>query len=218
MTENVLSRSDMQLAMERLLAQYPGARAELDFENPLELLIATILSAQCTDVRVNLVTPALFARAKTASDYAEMPIEELEGFIKTCGLYKSKAKNIKATGQILVEDFDGTVPGTREELVQLPGVGRKTANVVLSNAYGVPAFAVDTHVFRVANRIGLVSAKNVEETERQLMENIPDRLWIDGHHALIVHGRRVCKARKPMCDICTLNGICLYSIANAVEL
>ncbi len=218
MTENVLSRSDMQLAMERLLAQYPGARAELDFENPLELLIATILSAQCTDVRVNLVTPALFARAKTASDYAEMPIEELEGFIKTCGLYKSKAKNIKATGQILVEDFDGTVPGTREELVQLPGVGRKTANVVLSNAYGVPAFAVDTHVFRVANRIGLVSAKNVEETERQLMENIPDRLWIDGHHALILHGRRVCKARKPMCDICTLNGICLYSIANAVEL
>ena len=218
MTENVLSRSDMQLAMERLLAQYPGARAELDFENPLELLIATILSAQCTDVRVNLVTPALFARAKTASDYADMPIEELEGFIKTCGLYKSKAKNIKATGQILVEDFDGTVPGTREELVQLPGVGRKTANVVLSNAYGVPAFAVDTHVFRVANRIGLVSAKNVEETERQLMENIPDRLWIDGHHALILHGRRVCKARKPMCDICTLNGICLYSIANAVEL
>lgn len=218
MTEKLLSRSEMQLAMERLLAQYPGARAELDFENPLELLIATILSAQCTDVRVNLVTPALFARAKTASDYAEMPIEELEGFIKTCGLYKSKAKNIKATGQILVEDFDGTVPGTREELVQLPGVGRKTANVVLSNAYGVPAFAVDTHVFRVANRIGLVSAKNVEETERQLMENIPDRLWIDGHHALILHGRRVCKARKPMCDICTLNGICLYSIANAVEL
>lgn len=207
-----LTKKETHEAMTRLLALYPDARAELDFKNPLELLIATILSAQCTDVRVNLVTPALFERAKTAADYANLPIDELETLIKTCGLYKSKAKNIQMTGRILAEDYGGVVPDTREELVKLPGVGRKTANVVLANAYGVPTFAVDTHVFRVSNRIGLVDAKNVEETEQQLMKYIPKEFWVEGHHALILHGRRVCKARKPMCEECTLQGLCLFSV------
>lgn len=206
-----LKKAEIREAMEILLSLYPGARAELDFTNPLELLIATILSAQCTDVRVNLVTPDLFARCKTAHDYATIPIEELEGLIKTCGLYKSKAKNIKATGHILEEQFGGEVPSTREELQTLPGVGRKTANVVLANAFDVPTFAVDTHVFRVSNRIGLVEAKDVQKTEMQLMKNIPDEYWVDGHHALILHGRRVCKARGPLCEECELNGLCKYS-------
>lgn len=206
-----LKKADIQIVMERLFSLYPNARAELDFTNPLELLIATILSAQCTDVRVNQVTPALFSRCKTAEAYAEIPIEELEELVRTCGLYKSKAKNIKMTGRILHEEYNGEVPEKREDLEKLPGVGRKTANVVLSNAFGVPAFAVDTHVFRVANRIGIVDAKDVVQTEKQLLKKIPEEQWIDGHHALILHGRRVCKARTPICEECTLNDVCKYA-------
>lgn len=198
--------------MRALMDLYPDARAELDYTNPLELLIATILSAQCTDVRVNKVTPALFERAPNPEAYASMPIGELEELIRTCGLYQSKAKNIQGAAQMLLDDFNGEVPSTREELMRLPGVGRKTANVVLSNAFDTLAFAVDTHVFRVANRIGLVNAKNVDDTERQLMANVPEEWWIHAHHALILHGRRVCKARAPQCEECVLNGTCRYSI------
>lgn len=191
---------------------YPDARAELDYTNPWELLVATILSAQCTDVRVNMVTPALFERAPNPETAAAMPLKEIEEYIRTCGLYQSKAKNIWGAAQMLLDDFNGEVPSTREELMRLPGVGRKTANVVLSNAFATPAFAVDTHVFRVANRIGLVTAKNVDETERQLMKVVPEEWWIHAHHALILHGRRVCKARSPQCSECVLNGTCRYSI------
>lgn len=212
MKKRVLTKKEIKEVMERLLALYPNAKSELDFTSPFELLVATILSAQCTDVRVNLVTPALFQRANTPQKMAEVPIEELESLIKTCGLYISKAKNIRATSHILVDRFGGEVPNTREELVTLPGVGRKTANVVLANAFGVPTFAVDTHVFRVSNRAGLVDAKNVEATEDQLTRRIPDEFWVDGHHALILHGRRVCKARKPLCEECTLKGLCLFSL------
>lgn len=206
----LLYKKEMTEAMRILLSMYPDQKSELDFTNPLELLVATILSAQCTDVRVNLVTPALFARAKTAKDYAEIELEELESLVKTCGLYKSKAKNIRMTGRILEEEFGGRVPATREELMQLPGVGRKTANVVLANAFDVPTFAVDTHVHRVSNRTGLADAKTADETEQQLMRHLPEDTWVGGHHALILHGRRVCKARKPMCEVCPLEGMCLF--------
>lgn len=206
----LLYKREMKEAIDLLTQLYPDSKSELDFTNPLELLIATILSAQCTDVRVNLVTPALFERAKTARDYAQMPIDELEGYIKTCGLYKSKAKNIQATGEILEQAYEGRVPETREELMQLPGVGRKTANVVLANAFSVPTFAVDTHVFRVSNRTGLADAKTVDETEQQLMQHLPESSWVEGHHALILHGRRICKARTPLCEECPLNPLCLF--------
>lgn len=206
----LLYKKEMHEVIRILSELYPDAVSELDFMNPLELLVATILSAQCTDVRVNLVTPALFKRAKTAEDYGNMELEELEGYIKTCGLYQSKAKNIRMTGKILAEQYGGEVPSTREELMELPGVGRKTANVVLANAFDVPTFAVDTHVFRVANRTGLADAKTPDETERQLMKHLPESSWVNGHHALILHGRRICKARNPLCEQCPVNHLCLF--------
>lgn len=206
----LLYKKEMKEAIDILLSLYPDSRSELDFTNHLELLVATILSAQCTDVRVNLVTPALFSVARTARDYAEMDPKELEGLIKTCGLYKSKAKNIQLTARILDEEYGGEVPATREELMQLPGVGRKTANVVLANAFGIPTFAVDTHVFRVSNRIGFADAKTPDETEQQLMRHLPEESWIGGHHALILHGRRVCKARAPLCETCPASSLCLF--------
>jgi endonuclease-3 len=191
----------------RLEEMYPEAKAELVFSNPYEMMVATILSAQCTDKQVNKVTPAVFARYPDANAMAEAQVEDLYPMVKSCG-FKSKAGNIIAACRIIREEHGGQVPDTREELTKLPGVGRKTANVVLSNAFGIPAFAVDTHVFRVSNRLGLCKADTVEETERQMTRLIPEEKWGQAHHWLIWHGRRVCKAQRPLCDECGLRDLC----------
>ncbi len=189
---------------------YPNASAELDYRNSFELLIAVILSAQCTDVRVNMVTKALFDIAPDAESMLKLSIEELEKIIKPCGLFRTKAKNIHLTAEQLVVNWDGEVPDSHEALKKLPGVGQKTANVVVSNAFGIPAIAVDTHVFRVSNRLGLAKAKTVEATELQLKKIIEKSRWTKAHHQLIFHGRRVCKARKPNCSECMLSPLCAY--------
>lgn len=189
---------------------YPDAKCELEYKTPFELLIATILSAQCTDVRVNKVTSEMFKKYNTPKDFANLSLREIENEIKTCGLYKSKAQKIKDTSQTICEHYSGQVPDKLEELVKLPGVGRKTAGVVLSNAYHQPAIAVDTHVFRVSNRIGIVNTSTPEKTEFALMDVIPKDRWSHSHHVLIFHGRRMCKARKPECTICPIKSDCNY--------
>ena len=206
----MLSKYKMNKVLAELASCYPDAKAELDFENPFELLVATVLSAQCTDVRVNKVTKILFDKAPDAAALDAIDQSELEDIIKPCGLYKSKAKNLKATAHELVTVFNGKVPEPIETLMTLPGVGKKTANVVASNAFGTPAIAVDTHVFRVSNRLGLASATTVEKTEEQLMQNIPRSKWTKMHHMIIFHGRRVCKARKPACELCTMTQWCEF--------
>ena len=207
---NVISEEDLNSVLTLLSKDYPSPETELNHSNPFELLIATILSAQCTDVRVNIVTEKMFKELNKPEDFANMTPEELGPWIKTCGLYKTKSKNIVNTSKILLSDFNGEVPKTREELMTLPGVGRKTANVVISNAFGIPAIAVDTHVFRVTNRIGIVSESNVDKTEASLMKRIPEELWSDAHHWFILHGRRVCKARNPLCETCSISEYCKF--------
>lgn len=194
-------------ALALLEEMYPEAKAELVFSNPYEMLVATMLSAQCTDKQVNRVTPAVFARWPDANAMAEADEEELFPLVKSCG-FKSKAGNIIAACRIIREKHGGKVPDTMEELTALPGVGRKTANVVLYNAFGIPAFAVDTHVFRVSNRIGLCRADTVEETEKQMTRLIPKEKWGNAHHWLIWHGRRLCKAQRPLCEECGLRAVC----------
>ncbi len=194
--------------LKRLEEHYPNAKPGLHFKSAFELLIATILSAQTTDKQVNAVTEGLFKACPDAGSMLRLSQSKLESIIKSCGFYKTKAKNILETCRILLDEYGGEVPQTMEELTALPGVGRKTANVVLSNAFGIPAIAVDTHVFRVSNRLGLASAADVFKTEEQLMEEIPKDKWGQAHHWLIWHGRRVCDARKPDCEGCFLNDIC----------
>jgi endonuclease III len=192
-----------------LSKEYPTAKCSLDHKNPLQLLIATILSAQCTDKRVNLVTPALFARFKTAKDFAEAGLPELEKYVRTTGFYRNKAKSVKAAGQALVEKHGGEVPKTMEELIHLPGVGRKTANVVLGTGYGITSgIVVDTHVSRIAERLGLSPKASPEKMEKYLMEVIPKKDWILFPHQIIYHGRAVCKAQRPNCPGCVLNRVC----------
>ncbi len=196
--------------LEILEETYPNATTQLEHRNPFQLLVATILSAQTTDKQVNKVTPELFRRFPDAKALASAHIDEIEDIIKTCGFYKTKAGNIKEACRIITGKYNGEVPDSLDELTCLPGVGRKTANVVLSNAFGADAIAVDTHVFRVSNRLGLAKAKDVRETEEQLMENIPRDKWSRAHHWLIHHGRRVCKARRPKCHECPLSGLCRF--------
>ena len=196
---------------------YPDAKCELNYTTPFELLVATILSAQCTDVRVNIVTGEMFKKYNTPMDFAKLSIEDIQEEIKTCGLYKSKAQKIKATSEQICNEYNGEVPNTLEDLTTLPGVGRKTANVVLSNAFGQDAMAVDTHVFRVSNRIGMVDTSTPEKTEFALMEVIPKKRWSHSHHVLIFHGRRICKARKPDCEICPITKYCKYYKNNFVK-
>jgi endonuclease-3 len=196
--------------LDTLHSLYPDAHCELNFETPFQLLIATILSAQCTDAKVNEVTKVLFKKYPNVDDYLHLSQEQLEQEIKSIGLYKNKSKNILETCRILYEKYNGEVPRTREELESLPGVGRKTANVVLSNAFGIPAIAVDTHVFRVSNRLGLAESEQVLEVEQQLMKRIPKHQWSNAHHWLIWHGRRVCSARAPKCGSCALLPFCPY--------
>ncbi|NLP27707.1 MAG: endonuclease III [Clostridia bacterium] len=187
---------------------HPDAHCELEHENPFQLLVATVLSAQTTDKKVNEVTRKLFKIYKSPQDFATLDYGELEQEIKEIGLYRNKAKNIINLSRSLLENFNGEVPRSHEDLMTLPGVGRKTANVVLSNAYGIPALAVDTHVFRVSNRLGLATASKVEETEKQLTKAIPKDEWIIAHHTLIFHGRRICKAQRPNCGECALASKC----------
>jgi endonuclease-3 len=206
----MLNKKEIDIVIDLLLGLYPDAKAELNFTNPFELLIATILSAQCTDVRVNKTTDSLFKELKTPEDYIELGQEELGKRIYSCGFYKNKSKNIIEACKIIIDKYNGKVPDTIEELMKLPGVGRKTANVVASNAFGVPAIAVDTHVFRVSNRIGLADSKNVLDTEKDLMDNIDKNMWTKAHHLIIFHGRRICKARNPLCEECPIRPYCLY--------
>ncbi len=189
---------------------YKDSKTALNYKTPFQLLVSTMLAAQSTDVRVNIVTKDFFAKYPDAKSISQLSIDEIIDWIKTVGLYKTKAKHLSATSKILADQYNGDIPGTREELVLLPGVGRKTANVVLSIAKNVPAIAVDTHVFRLSNRIGLAKAKDVLNTEKQLMRNIPKEKWSDAHHWLIWHGRKICKARKPLCTACSINKYCNY--------
>jgi endonuclease-3 len=197
-----------------LKAAYPQAHCELNYSNPLELLIATILSAQCTDQRVNLVTAKLFRRYRTAADYANAPLAELEQAIKTTGFFRNKAKNIQACCRALVEKHNGEVPRTMEELHSLAGVGRKTANVVLGNAFGINAgVVVDTHVARLARRLGLSTHTDPVKIEQDLMKLVPQQDWTQFSHWLIWHGRRRCSARKPDCAHCEIAALCPSSSA-----
>ena len=195
--------------VERLAAAYPEATCSLDHQTPFELLVSTILSAQCTDERVNMVTPALFAKYRRPEDYLAVPAEELEQDIHSTGFYRNKAKSIRGAAQLLVDRFGGEMPRTMEEMLALPGVARKTANVVLGTAYGLAeGIAVDTHVRRLSGRLGLTEHDDPVKIERDLMALIPRDGWISISHRLILHGRQVCHARKPDCAHCTLTDLC----------
>ena len=201
----------MRFSKKAVLAElenlYPDAGPELHFTNPYETLVAVMLSAQCTDRQVNKVTPALFERYPTVESMAQASVEDVYAMVKSCG-FKTKASNIVEACRLIMQRHGGEVPGDMKALMDLPGVGQKTANVVLANAFGIPTIAVDTHVFRVSNRIGLAQAKNVEETERQLQKAIPQKDWVKAHHWLIFHGRRVCHARNPQCASCAIQPLC----------
>lgn len=203
------SKSEIAQKIFKLLEkEYPDAKPNLNFNSPFELLIATILSAQCTDERVNIVTKDLFKHYKNAYDYLTVPLSKIEKEIFSTGFYKQKARNIKKTCKILVDKFNGEVPNDFDELVKLPGVGRKTASVVLGNAFNMPAIAVDTHVIRLSNLLGLVKSKDPKKIELKLKELLPKSYWIKTSHLLANHGRKVCIARKPKCEICILSKLC----------
>lgn len=209
MRESIAARrARARKILSALRTAYPDARIALHFENPLELLVATILSAQCTDERVNLVTPALFARYRSARDYAGADPAALEEAIRSTGFYRAKARAIIGMARALVERHRGEVPRGREELVELPGVGLKTANVVLGNAFGQQAIAVDTHVFRVSQRLGLARAEDPDRIHDQLVEVLPRGDWTLATHLLITHGRRTCAARRPACPVCAVRRLC----------
>ena len=189
----------------RILDQlYPKAKCSLDFNTPLELLVATVLSAQCTDERVNQVTKNLFNKYRTAADYADVPLEELEEDIRSTGFFRNKAKSLKNCGAALVEAHQGEVPGSLDKLVKLPGIGRKTANVILGSAFKIPGIVVDTHVGRITQRMGLTREQDPVKIEFDLMEIIPKDKWTVFSHQLIQHGRKICNARKPKCGECLL--------------
>lgn len=195
----------------RLRAANPAPRTELKFNSPFELLVAVVLSAQATDKSVNLATEKLFQRANTPATLLKLGLASLEQHIKSIGLFRTKARNILATCQLLLAQHGGDVPQTREALEALPGVGRKTANVILNTAFGQPTIAVDTHIFRVSNRTAIAPGKNVTEVENKLLKFVPDEFRHDAHHWLILHGRYVCMARKPKCPECLINDLCEYS-------
>lgn len=203
-----MDRRKVKKILDVLEIEYPDAECALVHRNVFELLIATVLSAQTTDVSVNKVTPALFEKYPDSKALSEAKVEEVSEFIKRIGMYKTKAKNIIGAAKVLEENFNGIVPKTYEELESLPGVGRKTANVVMSVGFGIPAIAVDTHVFRVSNRIGLVKENDVRKTEDALMKVLPKKRWSRTHHSLIFHGRNCCTARNPKCEDCCISDLC----------
>jgi endonuclease-3 len=200
--------SRLGAVLEILARTYPDAHCELNFSTPLELLVATILSAQCTDVRVNQVTASLFKKYRSAADYAGADPARFEQEIRSTGFFRSKTKNILACCGTLARDFGGAVPRTMAELVRLPGVGRKTANIVLYNAYGIPGFGVDTHVVRVTNRLGLVDTEDPEKIETAICALLPPDAWGQATHLFIFHGRRTCHAKQPACPVCAVRSLC----------
>ncbi|KYC60806.1 endonuclease III [Heyndrickxia coagulans] len=205
----MLTKQQIRHCLETMGEMFPNARCELNHSNPFELLIAVTLSAQCTDALVNKVTKNLFQKYKTPDDYIAVPLEELQQDIRSIGLYRNKAKNIQKLCRMLIEEYGRKVPQTREELMKLPGVGRKTANVVLSVAFGIPAIAVDTHVERVSKRLGFCRYKDsVLEVEQTLMKKVPKEEWSITHHRMIFFGRYHCKAQRPQCEICPLLDLC----------
>ncbi|MEC5268646.1 endonuclease III [Heyndrickxia coagulans] len=205
----MLTKQQIRHCLETMGEMFPDARCELNHSNPFELLIAVTLSAQCTDALVNKVTKNLFQKYKTPDDYIAVPLEELQQDIRSIGLYRNKAKNIQKLCRMLIEEYGREVPQTREELMKLPGVGRKTANVVLSVAFGIPAIAVDTHVERVSKRLGFCRYKDsVLEVEQTLMKKVPKEEWSITHHRMIFFGRYHCKAQRPQCEICPLLDLC----------
>lgn len=205
----MLNKKEIRRSLDVMAKMYPDATIELNFSNPLELVIAVLLSAQTTDINVNRVTPGLFKAFKTPEDYLAVPVEVIENHIKSIGLFRTKAKNIQKLAQTLIDDFNEEVPRTREGLESLAGVGRKTANVVLSVGFGIPAIAVDTHVERVAKRLAFCRWKdNIRQVEETLMKKIPEEEWSVTHHRLIFFGRYHCKARNPECSSCELLDIC----------
>jgi len=210
MKKNLNSENKKRMAkiIPILAVQFPDAWIVLEYENPFELLVSTILSAQCTDERVNKVTESLFKKYRYPEDYLKVPVEELENDIFSTGFYKAKAKNIRAMVNMLNEKFNGQVPGTMDELTSLPGVGRKTANVVLGHCFNTPGIVVDTHVSRLANRIGFVQTQDAVKIEFALMELVPKNLWTKFTHYLISLGRNVCQAKKPMCYECRISELC----------
>ena len=205
-----MNNAKRQLIFERLREANPNSETELEYTTPFELLIAVLLSAQATDVGVNKATRKLYPVANTPQAILDLGLDELTEYIRTIGLYKTKAKNVIATCRILVDQYGGEVPETREELEQLPGVGRKTANVVLNTAFRQVAMAVDTHIFRVSNRTGIAPGKNVEIVEQKLMKFVPKEFLMDAHHWLILHGRYTCVARKPKCWNCIIADLCEF--------
>ena len=206
----VKTEEEIKEILDILEETYPDAECELNYTTPYELLVATVLSAQCTDVRVNKVTDGMFKKYNTPQQFADLDVEEIEEMIRTCGLFKSKAKKIKTASEMIISNFNGEVPDNLKDLITLPGVGRKTAGVVLSNAFGHPAIPVDTHVFRIVNRIGIVETSTPEKTEFALMKVLPEERWSKSHHIFIFHGRRMCKARKPECTDCPIKTYCNY--------
>lgn len=205
-----MNKQKRQEIFERLRAHNPKPTTELNYSTPFELLVAVTLSAQATDVGVNKATDKLFPVANTAEDIYALGVGGLKKYIRTIGLYNAKAENVIKTCKILIDEYDGEVPQTREQLEALPGVGRKTANVVLNTAFGQPTIAVDTHIFRVSNRTKIAPGKNVLEVEKKLLKFIPEEFKMDAHHWLILHGRYTCMARKPRCGSCVIEDLCEY--------
>ena len=202
--------SKYNIIVKTLLDTYPDAKCELEYKTPYELLVATVLSAQSTDVRVNIVTKELFKNFNTPEKILKLGEEKLMEYIKSIGFYNVKSKNIIALSHLLIQNYDSQVPDEMDELLKLPGVGRKTANVVLSNCFGAPAIAVDTHVFRVSTRLGFSDKKDPLQVEQDLMKKISKKYWTDAHHAFIFHGRRICKARNPICELCSVQSYCKF--------
>ena len=209
-----MNRTKRTAIFERLRAADPNPTTELDFGSPFELLISVILSAQATDVSVNAATDELFKVANTPDTMLELGEEKLQDYIRTIGLFRGKAKNIISTSRILIEQFNGEIPRDREQLETLPGVGRKTANVVLNTAFGMPTIAVDTHIFRVGNRTKIAHGKTPREVEDRLVRLVPEEFQQGAHHWLILHGRYVCKARRPLCGRCVIEDLCEYKHKN----
>ena len=209
-----MKKTDINKFVQILKETYPDATCSLDFKTPFQMVVAVMLSAQCTDERVNKITARIFPRLNTPEKMGALTQEEMEQEIRDCGLFHAKAKNLLATCKMLVEEFNSTVPDNIEDLMKLPGVGKKTANVVASIIYNVPAIAVDTHVFRVSHRLGMAKGADPLATEKELQKAIPKEKWSDAHHWFIWHGRLVCKARKPNCSECVLLQVCPFKEKN----
>ena len=210
-----MNKKDAIIIIETLKEMYPDAKCSLDFSTPFQMLVSVVLSAQCTDERVNKTTPSIFSKYSTPQDFVDMDIELLEELIHPCGFYKTKAKNLKRTAQILVEKYDGIVPNNMEDLMSLPGVGRKSANVIMLEAFDLPqGIAVDTHCKRIANRLGFSSESDPAKIEQDLLKVIPKEYYKDVNHIFIWHGRNVCTSQKPKCDSCKLQQYCKFYKSN----